>query len=190
MLASANMTKHLESALLPFERTGLWRSAFRGRSNDALADATTFYSSHLRDLREKARTLVDRIRTDMPYLTVHDITHLDALWEIGSTIAGPSYSLTAAEGYVFGAAVLLHDAAMCLAAFPRGLAEIAETDEWKDTIVMLFVEGHGAHPKPEEILDPPKEIVERAVPVVLRQIHARRAEQLPRTKWINAGGDE
>lgn len=184
------MSKHGGSTSLPFERTDLWRHTFRVRSDDQKADLTTFYSSHLRDLRDKARVLVDRIRTDMPYLTIHDITHLDALWEVGSAIAGPSYPLTVAEGYVFGASVLLHDAAMCLAAFPRGVSEIAETDEWKDAIVMLYTELCGTQPRSEEIRKPPREIVERAVPIVLRLLHARQAEQLPRTKWINAAGDE
>ena len=176
------MSKYSDSASLPFERTGLWRSAFRVRSDNQRRAITAFYYNQLRNLRDKARTLVDRIRTDMPYLTVHDITHVDALWEIGSTIAGPSYSLTPAEGYVFGAAVLLYDAAMCLAAFPGGLPEIAETDEWKDAVVMLFAEAHKAQPKPGEIRNPPREIIERAVPIVLRRLHARRAEELPRTK--------
>jgi hypothetical protein len=159
------MARHGGSASLPFERTGLWRSAFGVKSDDQKGDIATFYSRHLSDLRDKARTLVDRIRIDVPYLTVHDITHLDALWEIGSTIAGPSYSLTPAEGYVFGAGVLLHDAAMCLAAFPHGIAEIAETDEWKDTIAMLFAEEHGAQVNDKDLLNPPKEIVERALPL-------------------------
>jgi hypothetical protein len=116
----------------------------------------------------------------MPYLTVHDITHLDGLWDVGSTIAGRSYPLTPGEGYVFGAAVLLHDAAMCLAAFPRGLAEIAATDEWKDTVAMLVTDLRGADRGAGDPWHPSKEIVERALPIVLRLLHTRQAEQLPR----------
>jgi hypothetical protein len=87
------MTKRDTSALFPFERTYLWRSAFDAKENDGESDVRSFYSAQLRSLRDKARALVDRIRTEMPYLTVHDITHLDALWEIGSLIAGPGYRL-------------------------------------------------------------------------------------------------
>src|SRR5580704_1028532 len=182
------MPKSDSGALLPFERTGLWRSAFTTKKFDRFGNIPAFYSQHLRDLRDKARALVDRIRTNMPHLTVHDITHLDALWETGSTIAGPSYPLTPAEGYVFGAAVLLHDAAMCLAAFPGGMIDIRATNEWKDTVFMQFTELRGVRPTAEEVRDPPNDIMEQAVPVVLRLLHAKQAEELPRRKWVNALG--
>lgn len=183
------MRKRSGSALFAFERTGLWRRAFAESSSNGPRDNAAFYVGHLRGLRDKARALIDRIRTNMPYLTVHDVTHLDSLWEIGSTIAGASYPLTPAEGYVFGAAVLLHDAAMCLAAFPGGLADVTVTDEWKDTVVMLNVELSGTRPTADEIRNPPQHIVERALPIVLRLLHARQAEELPRRKWVNADGD-
>lgn len=183
------MRKRSDDVLLPFERTALWRSAFAEPRRNRVGNSS-FFANHLRDLRDKARVLIDRIRSDMPYLTVHDLTHLDALWEIGSTIAGASYVVTPAEGYVFGAAVLLHDAAMCLAAYPRGLADIAVTNEWKDSVVMLNAELHGSKPTADEISNPPEDVIERALPVVLRLLHARQAEELPRKKWKNAAGDE
>jgi hypothetical protein len=125
----------------------------------------------------------------MPYLTVHDLTHLDALWEIGSLIAGPAHAFTPAEGYVYGAAVLLHDAAMSIAAFPGGLEEIVETDEWKDTIVMLTADPESARSMATDLHKLPQEIIGRAVPVVLRLLHAKQAEFLPRKKWRNAAGE-
>jgi Histidine kinase-, DNA gyrase B-, and HSP90-like ATPase len=175
--------------LLPFERTALWRSAFAETHRNRLRHSA-FFANHLRELRDKARVLIDRIRSNMPYLTVHDLTHLDALWEIGNIIAGASYLLTPAEGYVFGASVLLHDAAMCLAAYPRGLADITVTNEWKDSVVMLNAELYGSKPTADQISNPPQDIVERAVPIVLRLLHTKQAEELPRRKWKNAAGDE
>jgi len=97
--------------------------------------------------------------------------------------------MTPAEGYVFGAAVLLHDAAMCLAAFPRGLADISGTSEWKDTVAMQFSEQRGSQGPAAEISNPPKDIIERTVPIVLRLLHAKQAEELPRRKWVSASAD-
>ena len=183
----AQMPKRHRLGLLPFERTSLWNAAF-GARNDKDRESKAFYAENLRSLRDKVRALVDRIRADMPYLTVHDITHLDSLWETGSTIAGPSYTLEPAEGYAFGAAVLLHDAAMCLAAYPRGINELRLTDEWKDTIAMLQ-RSQQAHLAPADFQAPPDEIVRQAVPIALRLLHARQAEELPRTKWTKQSGD-
>lgn len=172
---------------LTFEKSSLWRRAFTvapgGRSQ-----VSAFYANHLRDLREKARVLVDRVRVDVPYLTVHDITHLDALWEIASTIAGPAYKISPAEGYVLGASILLHDAAMCLAAFQGGMEEIRKTPEWKDTIAMLRADADGSINDGDENTDIPKELMRLALPIVLRLLHAKQAEQLPRMKWLNSDG--
>ncbi|MBA2593659.1 MAG: hypothetical protein M3495_02490 [Pseudomonadota bacterium] len=51
----------------------------------------------------------------MPGLTVHDITHLDALWRVADQIAGPDYPINPAEAFVLGGAFLLHDAAHVMA---------------------------------------------------------------------------
>lgn len=124
----------------------------------------------------------------MPFLTVHDLTHLDALWELASEIAGPSYPLTMAEGFVFGTAVLLHDAAMCLAAYPRGMADIVATDEWKDTVVSISAGSGGEAPSEDEILRPPPEIIAMALPTTLRLLHAKRAEDLSLQQWRGVTG--
>jgi hypothetical protein len=183
------MRSSLVGTRLTFEKSSLWRRAF-AVAPGGRGQVSAFYASHLRDLREKARVLVDRVRVDVPYLTVHDITHLDALWEIASTIAGSTYRISPAEGYVLGASILLHDAAMCLAAFPGGMEEIRKTSEWKDTIVMLRSDPEGANDDvDDENNDVPKELVRLALPIVLRLLHAKQAEQLPRMKWVNSGGD-
>lgn len=184
----SNILMTTNKAAFDYERTTLWQTAFvRGRIRQATV--CEFYINHLRGLREKARILIDRIRGDMPYLTVHDLTHLDALWELGSGIAGKSYPLTPAEGYVFGAAVLLHDAAMCLAAFPNGLSDLTATDEWKDTLVMMSAEPNAGALSAAQIRRPSPDVVEKALPTVLRLLHARQAAELPGRKWRNAAGE-
>src|SRR6266513_2912793 len=106
-----------------FEHTWLWQSAFTNSRDAKVTPAEQeFFRQHFLELRERVRPLVARIAHDMPGLTVHDITHLDALWETGSLVAEPGLVLNPPEAFVFGGATLLHDAAMTLAAYPAGMA--------------------------------------------------------------------
>src|SRR3546814_4635789 len=82
-------------------------------------------------MRTRASALVAKIAGDLPHMTVHDVTHLDALWEMASIATGESFDLNPAEAFVFGGAILLHDAAMTLAAFPGGIVELREQTEWR-----------------------------------------------------------
>jgi hypothetical protein len=72
-------------------------------------------------MRDRAAQLVAEIPQNLRDYTVHDITHLDALWETASLVAGSDYSLNPLEGFVLGGAILLHDAGMALVAYPLGL---------------------------------------------------------------------
>lgn len=85
-------------------------------------------------MRDKVSHLVARIALDMPGMTVHDLTHLDALWETASLVAEGSVTISPPEGFVLGASVLLHDSAMTVAAYPGGMPQIQETIPWKDAI--------------------------------------------------------
>src|SRR5690349_15338828 len=107
-----------------FEKTSLWRASFGNPDFEADANSLNVLRECLFSMRDRAQHLVSLIPRDIPGLTVHDITHLDALWETASLIAGDKYPLNPAEGFVFGAAVLLHDSAMSLAAYPGGLDEV------------------------------------------------------------------
>lgn len=174
--------------MFPFEKTELWRQSLGPRSDDDEADARALLRDRLLDVRRRTEQLVSLIVRDMPGLTIHDISHLDALWETASLIAGSLFRLNPAEAFVFGAAVYTHDAAMSLAAYPRGLEALRETPQWRDTVAMLLQERTGAIPAPELVATPPREIIERALPEVLRDLHALGAEKLPLQAWPAAGG--
>ena len=128
--------------------TSLWRSAFEATGADATQSEQAFFRLHLESMREKAKVLVARIAADMPGYTVHDETHLDAVWDTASLVANPGLTLSPPEGFVFGGAVLLHDAAMTLAAYPGGLAELKTTPAWADATALRgfprFVPGSTA----------------------------------------------
>ena len=130
-------------------------------------------------MREKASFLLQQIPSDMKELTVHDITHVDALWEMGSIVSMDTVELNPPEAFVFGGAVLLHDAAMSLAAYPSGIDGLKEELIWKDSYSRLMMEVKDLGNK--EVTEP--ELIEQATKEALRKLHASQAEKLPIQAW-------
>jgi hypothetical protein len=128
--------------------------------------------------RQRAALLASEIGKDLPGLTVHDISHLDALWEVASQIVGADYSLTPTEGYVLGGAILLHDLAMSLAATPGGYQALKGDLRWKDLVFSAYSDQMGITPGPEKIAEPDESIRRIVVFNLLRLLHAENAEKL------------
>lgn len=130
--------------------------------------------------RERVSLLVSSIDHELPDLTVHNITHLDALWRVADVIAGDDYPLNPAEAYVLGGAFLLHDAAHVMAAYPEGLIGIKRTVQWQD----LIAQRYGGK-------DPERNSGDERVAIfqVLRHLHARQAKELPMMEWRVADSD-
>ncbi len=101
---------------------------------------------------------------------------------MASIASGDAVELNPAEALVFGGAVLLHDAAMSLVAFPGGLAELRRTVEWRDLYArysaMTTVEPKGEISVAEN----------RATEEALRLLHAKQAESLPKLSWTGPQG--
>lgn len=173
---------------LVFENSDLWQSAFGGRTKDRHASVRKTLKQKFVDLREKVGVLVSQITKDVPGLTVHDLTHLDALWETASLVAGKNLKINRAEAYVLGAAVLLHDAGMCLAAYPNGLTDLRRTVEWRDTVTSLLQQTEGTVVSEEALVNPPDTILKIVVGEVLRLLHAQRAKELPFLEWKDSKG--
>jgi hypothetical protein len=150
-----------------YKDTRLWRSAFEQTRRDSSVDEQKFFQTQYQLLREKASQLVACIEAENPGLTVHDITHLDALWELGSLLAGKSFDLNPPEAFAFGAAILLHDAGMTLAAYPNRVEDLKATTLWKD-LQAASATKEGAPPDEREL-----------VALVLRKLHAQKAADLP-----------
>lgn len=170
------------------EASTLWQSAFGERSKDRHAAARAALKRKFLDLREKVAFLVSQIAKDIPGLTVHDVTHLDALWETASLIAGPEVEVNPAEAYVLGASILFHDAGMCLAAYPGGIADLRGTTEWRDTLVSLLQQSGAESISEADLLNPPASILNAALSDVLRSLHAKRAKDLPFVEWPDTTG--
>jgi hypothetical protein len=173
---------------LSFEKTGLWQASFGNPEFQTEAESLATLRGCLLNMRDRAAHLVSLIPGDIPGLTVHDITHLDALWETASLIAGADYPLNPAEAFVFGAAVLLHDSAMSLAAYPGGLDEVRRTPEWRDAVASRLLTATGEPVDPAQLSAPPDEIAKAALADVLRETHALRASELPFVEWPTADG--
>jgi len=98
-------------------------------------------------------------------------------------IAGPDFSLNPAEGYVLGGAILPHDAAMTVAAYPGGQADLEQTPEWADA-VQVACRRHGQSPvSTGDPSDLPEDVRGEALSDVLRRLHAKQAENLATTAW-------
>jgi hypothetical protein len=150
----------------------LWKrtlgpSAGTGPNIERLRTALDGFRTHVEQL-------LQTLRAELPNLTVHDITHLDALWRVAGEIAGPDFPINPAEAFVLGGAILLHDAAHVLAAYPEGLRSIKQTGTWKDVIAQQFGGNEPERHSAEE---------NEAVFHVLRSLHARQAHTLATVSW-------
>lgn len=171
-----------------FRQTWIWRQAFQTPRSDSTTDEQEFFRTQYLSIRERAAQLVSRIAGDLPGMTVHDISHLDALWDAASSVAEGAVNVNPAEAFVLGASILLHDAAMSLAAYPGGLAEVRTTVAWKDAIARLALASEESGGGKIDVENPPDSVVQRIVPDVLRRLHAERAEELAEQAWPMADG--
>jgi hypothetical protein len=164
-----------------YKNTTLWQTAL-GQKSDGFDSQREKLTRAYEYFRERVALLLKQIQRELPDLTLHDITHVDALWRVASEIAGPEFNLNPAEALVLGGAFLLHDAAHCRAAFPGGIAELRKTVEWQDAAAQReltesqLVEGSTEF---QEILFD-----------TLRLLHPQQARNLPFAKWSDGAGNE
>jgi hypothetical protein len=69
--------------MFEFEGTSLWAGVLASRDADPHHKARERLRVALLDIRNRVAALVSLISAEIPGLTVHDVTHLDALWETG-----------------------------------------------------------------------------------------------------------
>lgn len=162
---------------MSFKQSNLWEGAFAASRDDASAEEQVRLAACYEAMRKRSGALVAKIQADLPHMTIHDVTHLDALWDMASIAAGDSIDLNPAEAFVFGGAVLLHDAAMTLAAYPGGIAELRLQTEWRD----LHARYVTAIPADDPVAA--KDAENRATADALRLLHAKQAEKLPFVSW-------
>ncbi len=163
-----------------FKDAALWIKTLQPES---LEDRQRSRLEHAFDrFRGHAAVLADQIHVDLPGLTVHDITHIDALWTTASLIAGYAgprpIPMNPAEAFVLGGSFLLHDLGNSLAAHAAGGQEILRGKEWRDLVHLMYWRRHQRRATDEEVASPEAEIYRAALMERLRHVHAGRAEVL------------
>ncbi|MCW3154844.1 ATP-binding protein [Achromobacter spanius] len=163
-----------------YENTGLWKRSL-GQSDKLNEPSIIKLRSAYLDFREKAFALTAQISKAIPNLTIHDGTHLDALWETADIIVGEDYPLNPLEAFVLGGAILLHDAALCFEAYEGGQEGLRSTMEWKDSYSAIRQENEGL----DESL-----VLAEADFAALRHLHAKQAELLAEVGWDLPSGEK
>ena len=170
-----------------FQETRLWQSAFQEDSLDPFTVHRQRLKTQLLIMRERVSQLLTHIPVDCRDLTVHDITHLDALWDSAETIHGRDWSLNPAETFVFGAAILVHDAGLTTLAYKDGLAGLKATDLWADLAAPYLNPRNSVIGNKQVELDP--EVESSILFEALRTLHAEQATKLCRQSWQSPNGD-
>lgn len=162
-----------------YQQSTLWKTAFPEGCTEYTAQRKRLTEAYER-FHERVAQLLGLIKAELPDLTLHDITHVDALWRVASEIAGPDYPLNPAEALLLGGAFLLHDAAHCRAAYPGGLAQLQATAEWRDSAAQRKLD-------PTTLTEGGKDF-QAVLFDTLRTLHPRQARELPFAEWKDSDG--
>jgi hypothetical protein len=169
---------------MSYENTSLWQNAFAERSKDKHSIPRNMLVNQLHNMRARVSNLISHIPADCKDLTVHDVTHLDALWESAQQVCGPDWSLNPAEAFVFGAAVLVHDAGLTTLSYPEGKVGLKKSTLWADLAAPIFFKTRDEN---GDIKQGTISVEQEAAILfeVLRTLHADCAAQLCKRAWEN-----
>lgn len=146
-------------------------------------DKNEHYRKKLRESFESTRKnvikVLEQIRKDFPFLTLHDISHSDFLWHTASVIIGrDNYPINPLEGFILGCAFLVHDAALSYEAY-GGVDNLRGTVTWKDCFAELC--------KKKTIIDV-EDLKKKADFWSVRLLHADESKNLLSNQFKNNDG--
>jgi hypothetical protein len=154
-----------------------------GGIGDEAPEARDALRASMAQIRRDADHLATRIGIDLPEFTVHDGSHLDALWPLIDLIAPGELTVTPTETWTLGVSIVLHDLGLAVAAYPGGRDELRQTPGWPDARAAALRSKIGRSPTPEELKVADEELDLAADATVLRQRHAERAQELVDASW-------
>jgi len=108
-----------------FERTQSWKNTLGQKTKVTQSQTNNLRNSFL-NFRSKAEEIVNLLPQNLKELTIHDMRHVDALWQTCDVIGGAKLLSNPLEGFVLGGAFLLHDLGLALASYPGGIKELFE----------------------------------------------------------------
>lgn len=179
---------HVSTIMPVYDKTRLWQTCLSANVGDPHAAPREQLRVAYEKFRERAVPLSEAIAKDLPDFTVHDVTHLDALWEYADLISGPEYLLTPCEAFVLGGAFLVHDLGMGLAAYPEGLSELKRLTIWKDIAISILRKSGHEDAGPDDLSNMEPSLEREVTSEVLRLRHAERAAELALTTWQDQSG--
>lgn len=151
---------------MDYKKTTLFQNTLALKNDEYEPMRESLRGSYLK-ARDNAVYLLEQIRKDFPNLTIHDITHVDSLWDVASVIIGSNYYINPLEGFVLGCAFLIHDAALSYESV-GGITVLRSTNEWKDYMFELSSRNDLSIEEKEKEADFS----------AIRTLHARYAESL------------
>ncbi len=163
---------------MTYERSYLYLHTLAARDNDPYVKEREMLRVAYENARREIIPILNQISKDFPNLTRHDITHVDALWNVGSVIVGDSYEINPLEGFVLGCAFLVHDAALSYITV-GGKDELRELQYWKDT----YAEFEGSVNMTKD------EILNMVDFITIRRYHASKASELIKNPIKTERGD-
>ncbi|WP_281544671.1 ATP-binding protein [Grimontia sp. SpTr1] len=163
----------------------IFRASFGEKGDQYDAHRANLYDS-LDTFRERVGELVSTLPEEVPGLTVHNLSHMDALWEMLDILVDEDYPLNPAEAYVLGGAILLHDSAMTIYAYRDGVDELKQTPEYRDALDYFKVNTS----LDKDSVDFSKASEKYARSSALRMKHAEKAQDLATQGWRNPSNGE
>lgn len=151
---------------MDYKKTFLWKKSLGLEGSDEESSVVLLRSA-FESVRSNGSYLLDKIRRDFPNLTMHDITHVDSLWQVASIITGADYPINPLEGFVLGCAFVMHDAVLSYEA-AGGQDKLRATNTWKD---------YYSDYKNNSDLTPEQQLYEADFKAI-RLLHASYAEEL------------
>ena len=167
-------------------RSKLLQEALAPCPNDPDAEARARLCASYLSFRRRASMLAGEISRNFRGLTVHDETHLDALWEMADLAAGDDLVLNPLAAYVLGGAILLHDLGLSVAAYASG-ENLRSEPRWSDAIAVVL-EPRLAASRPSGDRQRRGGRITTGGGIALRRLHAVQAEKLALASWTRWAG--
>ena len=158
-----------------YKKTRLWITTFENPKHPELANKI---ENAYATAWERSCSIAKRIASDAPGLTLHDEAHFNALWKCADTICGSELKFTPVELFIFGVAVLIHDAAHTVLAYEGGMEALAKTAEWADAVASRLPRDSNEDLRFSEYNELPEGLRKAALFETVRALHAKQAQKI------------